>query len=92
MKESPLMNVMEEIVSGIVGFLLRGSEYQTFCRCYQCELDTMAVALNALPPKYVASIEERNRVFKELNTPEIMDGINKKIIHAIHVVGKNPRH
>lgn len=92
MEKSVLVNVTEEIVRGLVSFLLRGSEYQTFCRCRQCELDIMALTLNALPPKYVASSSSRDRVFREMNTPEMIEEINRQIIHAIHVVGKAPRH
>lgn len=92
MGEPILVNVTEEIVRGLVSFLLRGPEYQTFCHCEQCELDTVAIALNDLPPRYVTSVASRDRVFKEMNTPEMIENINKKIIHAIHMVGKNPRH
>lgn len=92
MQEPVLINVTEEIVRGLVSFLLRGPEYQTFCRCQQCEYDMVALALNALPPKYVASTEVRNQVFKELNTPEMIEEINKQIILAIHAVGKHPNH
>ena len=44
-----LVNVTEEIVRGLVSFLLHGVEYQTFCHCEQCEMDVIAIALNALP-------------------------------------------
>lgn len=92
MEEPVLVNVTEEIVRGLVSFLLRGPEYQTFCHCHQCEADIVALTLNALPPRYVASEVSRDGVFKELKTPEMIEEINKQIIHAIHVVGKNPRH
>ena len=92
MLEPKLVNVTEEIVSGLVSFLLHGTEYQTFCHCMECELDVVAIALNALPTKYVASEESRNRAFERLNTPENIEEINKQIIRAIHVVGRNPRH
>lgn len=87
-----LVNVTEEIVRGLVSFLLHGNEYQTFCHCELCEMDIVAIALNALPPKYVASVESRDAAFKRLNTPENIVAINKQIIHAIHIVGRNPRH
>lgn len=92
MNEPILVNVTEEIVRGLVGFLLRGSEYQTFCSCEQCEMDIVALTLNVLPPRYVASTASRNRAFKVMKTPEKIEEINKEIIHAIHIVGKNPRH
>ena len=55
-------------------------------------MDTIAIALNALPPKYVASNEARDAAFGQLNTSEHIEEINKQIIRAIHIVGRNPRH
>lgn len=92
MPEPFLVNVTEEIVRGLVSFLLRGPEYQTFCKCQTCEFDTIALALNALPSKYVTSRETRDDVFNMMNTPENIELINKEIIHALHVVNKFPRH
>ena len=92
MAEPILVNVTEEIVRGLVSFLLHGTEYQTFCHCNQCEMDIIAIALNALPPKYVASNESRDAAFEQLNTPENIEEVNKQIIRAIHIVGRNPRH
>ena len=87
-----LVNVTEEIVRGLVNFMLHGVEYQTFCHCEQCEMDIIAIALNKLPPKYVANDKSRDAVFKQLNTPENIEEINKQIIRAIHIVGRTPRH
>ncbi|MEA0552657.1 late competence development ComFB family protein [Lysinibacillus irui] len=92
MSDPILVNVTEEIVRGLVSFLLRGPEYQTFCKCTICEFDTVALTLNALPSKYVTSMEARDEAFKEMNTPESIERINKEIIHALHVVNKYPRH
>ena len=92
MTQSILVNVTEEIVRGLVSFLLHGTEYQTFCHCNQCEMDIIAIALNALPSKYVASNESRDAAFRQLNTRENIEEINKQIIRAIHIVGRNPRH
>lgn len=92
MTQPILVNVTEEIVRGLVSFLLHGTEYQTFCHCNQCEMDIMAITLNALPSKYVTSSEARNVAFGQLNTPESIEEINKQIIRAIHIVGRNPRH
>lgn len=92
MSEPILVNVTEEIVRGLVSFLLRGPEYQTFCKCQTCEFDTVALTLNALPSKYVTSLDSRDEVFLMMNTPEYIELINKEIIHALHVVNKFPRH
>ena len=87
-----LVNVTEEIVRGLVSFLLHGVEYQTFCHCEQCEMDVNAIALNALPTKYVASEKSRDAVFEQLSTPESIEEINKQIIRALHIVSRNPQH
>ncbi|MFJ7669054.1 late competence development ComFB family protein [Lysinibacillus sp. NPDC097195] len=92
MSEPILVNVTEEIVRGLVSFLLRGPEYQTFCKCQSCEFETVALALNVLPSKYVTSMEARDEAFKALNTPENIELINREIIRALHVVNKYPRH
>jgi competence protein ComFB len=92
MEQPLLVNVTEEIVRGLVSFLLYGNDYQTFCHCDQCMLDVTAIALNALPPRYVTSPQWRDVVFNEMNTPEHLEEINKQIIHAIHIVGRKPKH
>ncbi|MEC1180710.1 late competence development ComFB family protein [Metasolibacillus meyeri] len=87
-----LMNVTEEIVRGLVRFLLYGVEYQTFCHCEQCEMNIIAEALNNLLPQYVTSHVAREEAFKILNTPQNIEAINKEIIHAIHKVGQGLGH
>lgn len=85
-----LTNVMEEIVQSLVRVLMRGTEYQTFCKCPQCELDIIALSLNTLPTHYVTTEKGRKAVFERMNTLENLEWINKRIIHSIHVVGKYP--
>ena len=92
MSEIQLVNVTEELVRGLVSFMLHGAEYQTFCHCQRCELDIVAIALNALPTKYCVSKEARDAVFQTMNTPQNIELINREIIRAIHVVGTHPRH
>lgn len=92
MTEPILVNVTEEIVRGLVSFLLRGPEYQTFCKCQTCEFDTVAITLNALPSKYVTSMQLRDEAFRTMNTPENIELINREIIRALHAVNKYPRH
>ncbi|MEE1131793.1 MAG: late competence development ComFB family protein [Caryophanon sp.] len=87
-----LINVTEEIVRGLVSFMLRGPEYQAFCNCTICEMDVNALTLNALPPKYVSNPKMRDAAFKELNTPENIEIINREIIRAIHTVARKPKH
>lgn len=92
MSNIKLVNVTEEIVRGLVSFLLHGVQYQTFCHCEQCEMDVAAIALNSLPARYVASEETREAAFKQMNTPESIEEINKQIIRALHLVNRYPSH
>ncbi|MEG0384146.1 late competence development ComFB family protein [Solibacillus cecembensis] len=92
MSNGKLVNVMEEIVRGLVNFMLHGVEYQTFCHCEQCEMDVNAIALNVLPTRYIVSPKSRDFVFEQLNTPENLEEINKQIIRALHIVNRYPRH
>ncbi|MFE8699548.1 late competence development ComFB family protein [Cytobacillus sp. FJAT-54145] len=86
------VNVMEEIVNALVTMLMVGHEYQTFCKCDKCRNDMIALALNNLPSHYVTSEDGRKIVYEKLNTTENRKWINKRIISAIHVVGKYPKH
>lgn len=90
--EREFTNVMEEIVVAWVQILMAGTDYQTFCPCNKCKNDIITISLNALPTYYVTTDEGRRIVFERLNTDENRKWINKRIISAIHVVGKYPKH
>ncbi|MFD2444422.1 late competence development ComFB family protein [Bacillus sp. CGMCC 1.16607] len=90
--DNDYVNVMEEMVSTLVTVLMMGTEYQTFCQCKKCINDIIALSLNTLPSHYVTTDEGRMRVFEQLNTNENRKWINKRIISAIHLVGKYPKH
>lgn len=90
--EREFLNVIEEIVSTWVQILMSGTEYQTFCKCNKCKNDIITLSLNNLPNYYVTTEEGRKKVFMQLNTEENRRWINKRIISAIHVVGKYPQH
>lgn len=86
------VNVTEEIVCGLVKFLLNGPEYQTFCHCNDCEMRISAYAMNQLPNYYVTNAKEREIAYRKLNSDENITLLNKAIITAIHRVGKKPNH
>ncbi|CAH0345205.1 late competence development ComFB family protein [Bacillus sp. CECT 9360] len=86
------INVMEEIVDTLVNELMSSEEYQMFCSCEKCIKDISALSLNNLPNQYVTTDEGRKRMNEQLNTEENRKWINKRIINAIHVVGKYPQH
>lgn len=86
------VNVMEEVVSTLVNVLMMSPDYQTFCNCAKCRNDIIAISLNTLPSHYVTTEDGRKMVFEQLNTQENRAWINKRIISAIHLVGKYPKH
>jgi competence protein ComFB len=86
------INVMEEIVSTLVTVLMMSPDYQTFCHCPKCRSDIISLSLNTLPCHYVTTKEGRTHIFEMLNTVENRKWINKRIISAIHTVGKYPQH
>ncbi|MCM3667185.1 late competence development ComFB family protein [Mesobacillus subterraneus] len=86
------VNVMEEVVSTLVNVLMMSPDYQTFCNCQKCRNDIIAISLNTLPSHYVTTEDGRKMVFEQLNTQENRAWINKRIISAIHLVGKYPKH
>jgi len=50
-----LYNVMEEIVRDVL--LQYKDQLQLTCQCERCFNDIMAIALNELPPRYIANEE-----------------------------------
>ncbi|ESU32296.1 hypothetical protein G3A_12595 [Bacillus sp. 17376] len=86
------VNVMEEVVSTLVNVLMMSPDYQTFCNCEKCRNDIIAISLNTLPSHYVTTEDGRKMVYEQLNTQENRTWINKRIISAIHLVGKYPKH
>ncbi|MCP3740900.1 late competence development ComFB family protein [Rossellomorea sp. BNER] len=90
--EKGFTNVMEEIVTTLVKVAMLSPDYQTFCRCKKCRNDIISLSLNGLPNHYVTTKEGRDMVFESLNTHDNRMWINKRIISAIHLVGKYPKH
>jgi competence protein ComFB len=86
------VNVMEEVVSTLVNVLMMSPDYQTFCNCQKCRNDIIAISLNTIPSHYVTTEDGRKMVYEQLNTNENRTWINKRIISAIHLVGKYPKH
>jgi len=81
---------MEDVVQYLLPDVLK--RYPEFCKCQQCMSDIKALALNNLPPKYVATPlgEVYSRV-NELSTQFEADAL-KTLIEAIEKVSKHPRH
>ncbi|WP_235848445.1 late competence development ComFB family protein [Litchfieldia alkalitelluris] len=85
-------NVMEELVESLVTVQMLGPDFQVFCKCEKCRTDIIALSLNSLPSHYVTTADGRDNVFQRLNTSENLKWVNKRIISAIYLVGKYPKH
>lgn len=90
--EKDYYNVLEEIVPTLVNVMMHSPDYQVFCKCNQCRTDIIVLTLNSVPPRYVTSEETKQMVFELFNKTFMRQMVNKHIISAIYVVGKNPRH
>jgi competence protein ComFB len=80
---------MEQVVSERLGALIHNFEC---CKCEKCLEDMEAIALNAIPPKYVNS--EKGELYGKVGMMNIQNHhlVDLEIIRAIDFVSKKPRH
>lgn len=85
-----LHNYMENVVTHAVESFF--SKEKIVCGCKKCRLDIMALTLNNLHPKYVAT--EQGRIYTRLEELEAQfkTDVLKEIIRAVKVVGDKPKH
>ncbi len=81
---------MEDKVTDVTNRLMRGD--QDFCTCDRCKLDVIALALNAVPSKYV--VTDKGELFGRANlmTNQSDADIIKEVTKAIDIVRDSPRH
>lgn len=62
------------------------------CDCERCREDVMAVALNRLPPRYIAT--DKGEIFTKVSFSRVggKAEIIASLIHGFELVGKQPRH
>lgn len=85
-----LHNIMEDKVTDITKRLMQDG--QDFCTCDRCKLDVIAIALNAVPSKYV--VTDKGELFGRANlmTNQSDADIIKEVTRAIDIVRESPRH
>lgn len=83
-------NYMEDIVWGFLPNVLE--KYPDICQCACCQHDIVAIALNQLPPSYVA--RAMGEVYTKINILETQHrtDVYSALTRAIMIVSKNPRH
>ncbi|HHV72552.1 MAG TPA: late competence development ComFB family protein [Clostridia bacterium] len=85
-----IKNCMEDLVFNCIVDVL--SKYPEFCSCDKCRADVAALALNNLPPKYIATYE--GEVYAKIPTLQQQFGtdILCAVVKAMEIVQKSPRH
>ena len=84
-----MMNYTEICVREALENLLHASD---ICKCENCRLDIMAIALNSLPQKYVVTnkgtLYTKIMAFQQQYDADVITAL----ANAMTVVSKNPRH
>ena len=84
-----LKNYMEDCVIDLVDGIMKGMDV---CTCEKCKMDVAAIALNALPAKYV--VTRKGQLYTKLFV--LQQQFNVDIISAITkatvIVSERPRH
>ena len=88
-----LENLQEELVFRMLPTVVAHEQNRgrSFCSCPTCLIDIAAIALNSLPPRYVA---DRYNIFgaTEADQARLRDEVAKAIANAIHRVATRPHH
>ncbi len=84
-----LKNYMEEVVFNLIDGVL---DDINMCKCELCVKDIAALALNSLPPKYIAS--EKGELYSKINSlrSQFEVDVISAITKAAVLVKKAPRH
>lgn len=89
MGELTLRNYTEEAVKLYVD---RWYKEADVCQCESCRLDTMAIMLNKLTPKYV--VTDKGALYAQLDDfdPQYKIDFMTFMTQAVQIVKKSPRH
>ncbi len=84
-----IKNYMEDCVKDMVLPILKR---MNCCTCDKCVFDTMAIALNSLPPKYV--VTKKGQFYTKLSGLQQQFDVDviSAITKASAIVSKAPRH
>lgn len=83
------INVIERIVRDKVIYFMR--EFDV-CTCDRCKADTIALALNGLPPKYIVTMPAAVEPLLSFYTNKYISTVTVELTKACIAVKENPRH
>lgn len=82
-------NYMEEVVESLIEEVIKDIDV---CKCKRCAMDIAAIALNKLPPKYIATrkgeIYSKINILRQQFEVDVVAAITKAAVE----VKKSPRH
>lgn len=84
-----IKNYMEDLVIERINSLLEEHDY---CKCFHCFNDMLAIALNALPPRYFST--DKGELYTKVATSrsESQISLTTAVTNAAKKVKENPRH
>jgi len=84
-----IKNYMEEVVLNLIEGVL---DDINMCKCEACVMDIAAIALNDLPPKYIAT--EKGELYSKVNSLKNQFEVDviSAITKAAVLVKRSPRH
>ncbi|MFB5192895.1 late competence development ComFB family protein [Alicyclobacillus fastidiosus] len=86
-----IRNVMESITEYIFqNELLK--EYELKCSCEKCIADILALTLNHLPPRYVATHEGELLISTMLVDTQLKIDVTEELMRSVLKVENNPQH
>ncbi len=89
-----LKNYTEVVVGEVFDEVLQQLRKQkpNICDCRKCREDVSAVALNRLPPRYIAT--DKGEVFTNVSFSRVggKAEVIASLIYGFDLVAKNPRH
>jgi competence protein ComFB len=90
MAERSLKNYMELLVWELLDEFLE--QYPSVCDCEACRYDIVALALNNLPPKYIATDKGELLMRVQGTLTQNRSDVLSALIQATLKVGSNPNH
>ncbi|MEN3185150.1 MAG: late competence development ComFB family protein [Atribacterota bacterium] len=84
-----IKNILEKALRDLLPELYQAKP--DLCRCKQCEDDVLALALKALPPKYVSREEGEVYTRLELESPQFQVDMFEALLMAAEKVIARPR-
>ena len=88
-------NYMEDLVDIVLNDILKAQEIKeglSPCTCEQCLNDVRSLALNELPPRYVATSDDTIKAKIISSESQLRVEITNILTSSIRTVKDNPRH